>query len=1466
MKEIFGPYRRSTFWVTFILLGVAMLLCANPVSALDGNALPKGGTVTSGSGTINTSGNRMTIDQSSQRLIADWDSFNIGVDASVTFNQPGSSAAALNRISDQSASRIMGSLNANGQVFLLNPSGIIFGATAQVNVGGLAASTLDITDGDFNSGNYTFRSDGSAGSIYNAGTISAEGGYVAFISPIIENRGTIDADDGTVAMVAGDKVSLDLSGDGLITYTIDEGAVDAQIENSGMVRAGGGAVYVTAKARDELASAVVNNSGIIEATGIQNDGGRIMLLAEGGQVAVSGTLDASAEKGLGGSIIATGDSVHIESGAHLNASGATGGGEVLVGGSWQGKDKSVYEATTTIVETGVLLEANATTNGDGGTVVVWSDVNNEDSQTLAYGTFSAMGGVCRGNGGRIETSGHYLDTEGGNGSAAAFKGEAGTWLFDPYDILISDTGADISGDYTATATSTITASSINSLLNNGTSVAISTGSTGTADNGDITVQSAISKTSGGDATLTLQAKTSIIIDADISSTSAALNLDFQADNDADGNGITMLDSDISTNGGYLNFGTGATATVNSVETLVGGDVYVTSSDNTATVINTAGGAVNVYGEMIVANTSGLDITTSGGDVALHGIINSGNTYESVYRSGGINWVNALNQADANDTDGDGSDAGDSYLATITSRLENAIASRAVDYNRSWLGGRRISSTWRWVAGPEGQEDGGSGLPFFQGAGSGGSAIDGAYTNWNSGEPNNQGNETALEFIGAHGRWNDLNRTTKKRQYYVKETNLAASPVTIDAGSGNVTFGGEIGGTKALSTLDVTAGGIAINGESITTEGAQTYNGAVTTSVATSLSAGGDITATNIGNNFSGILTIGNAGEIDIVDRNALTLGEVNATGTIDIATLAGDLTLTGAISTPDSSDGAIILNAGKNADAGSSSGGNIIISGGTFSTGANGRATLYSGSISGSSGLTDLVGSGSGRFRYNSDESQTNYTTALGSGIHAIYRDQPILTFAIDDQEMTYGGTTPDLNYTYSGLLNGDDATTTTTASVGVDALLSSSGNYIAGNHALTIDTFTSTADDLGYSVNISGTGTLAVAQKNVIVSYTAADRTYNGTAEAIVTDSTGNIISGDTVEINETALFDNKNVGTDKTVTVSDISLAGMDASNYNLITESVSTTATITPAALTVTARDAFMEHDELVAYSGGNGVIYNGFVAGEHAAHLDGSLSFTGNSQGAVDVGTYTITPSGLSSDNYIIDFVDGRLIIAFIPVDSGQIAAGQDDEKPVSAGTIQLPTFEDGDVSLEKNGVSLVRFADFPSECEGSVVLASKNSLLVTDFSHSQKTTTLSCNCAAKEELNDIAGDLPVYVGKTDDGLDFRGVYRVKENQDAISLTRVSRDVSDTGNFKERQSIAQSVIFNVSTTDGLHLELTAGIAKDGVLVVSGSNDDVDAMEMERIVLMALQSVKHNLGHSLKSIKAVHLVAGGGAPRTA
>lgn len=293
------------FWVLALAV---LLLNSGTVFALDPGALPTGVEITSGKGKIFTFGNQMTVKQNTQKMIAEWDTFNIGKRAGVTFRQPSSDAVALNRINDQNPSLILGSLRANGNIFLINPSGIVFGEGSQINVGGLVASSLNMSDQDFLTGRYIFTNDGNAGDILNQGKIKVKSGsFAALIAPSVTNEGTIKAKKGSVLLGAGDQVTLDFNGDGLISYTIDKGAVDALAANSGLIKANGGLVVMTAKAADSLTQAVVNNSGVIEARTLKGEGGRILLLSdmENGQTIVGGTLDASAPKRGDGGFIET---------------------------------------------------------------------------------------------------------------------------------------------------------------------------------------------------------------------------------------------------------------------------------------------------------------------------------------------------------------------------------------------------------------------------------------------------------------------------------------------------------------------------------------------------------------------------------------------------------------------------------------------------------------------------------------------------------------------------------------------------------------------------------------------------------------------------------------------------------------------------------------------------------------------------------------------------------------------------------------------------------------------------------------------------------------------------------------------------------------------------------------------------------------------------------------------------------
>src|SRR6266850_1369788 len=204
-------------------------------------ALPTGGTVTAGAATLSYSPNKLQIDQSTNKAILQWDNFSIGSSAWVNFSQPSSSAIALNRVLGSNPSEIFGRMTANGQVFLSNPNGVLFAPSASVDVGALFATTLTISDQDANAGRYSkWSNPGNSGAVVNQGNIITANGYTALAAPQVKNEGIIVARAGSVTLAAGDRVSLDMIGDGLIKVSVDQAALNASAINSGRIEADGG--------------------------------------------------------------------------------------------------------------------------------------------------------------------------------------------------------------------------------------------------------------------------------------------------------------------------------------------------------------------------------------------------------------------------------------------------------------------------------------------------------------------------------------------------------------------------------------------------------------------------------------------------------------------------------------------------------------------------------------------------------------------------------------------------------------------------------------------------------------------------------------------------------------------------------------------------------------------------------------------------------------------------------------------------------------------------------------------------------------------------------------------------------------------------------------------------------------------------------------------------------------------------
>jgi filamentous hemagglutinin family protein len=565
----------SRHWRRALLMTSALV----PLTFAAATAGPNGASVVGGSATVQGQGTpNVVVNQTSQSAIINWNTFNIGGGETTRINMPNASSVELDRVTGGlGPSQILGSLYSNGRVFLVNPDGILFGAGSRINVGGLLATTHDISNADFMAGRYNFAIPGNpSASIVNQGSITAQtGGFAALVAPGVRNTGTITATLGTIALASGNAFTLDLYGDQLIKLGVNDSIASQVIDvstgkplsslvsNAGTLRANGGKVELTAVAARKVVDSVINNSGVIEANTIGTHNGMIVLGATTGRrkpagaptqtVKVSGTLSAAGtSKGTtGGTVVVTGENVEL-SGATVDAYGASGGGTVLIGGDWGGghpntnlvSNPSAYlepftvpAASTVSIDPTTTINTSATTTGNGGKVVVWSN-----DATTFNGTILAEGGMQSGQGGFVETSGHQL-TFNGSVDTRAPNGPKGTLLLDPLNATIA----------ASPGNGVITTSSIESALTTGDVVVTTVGTTG-SEAGDIIVASSLSWMNA--STLTLNAYRDIDINSGVTiANTGAGNLVLRAD--ATGAGIGTINFNGS---GKVDF-SGSTGTV-----------------------------------------------------------------------------------------------------------------------------------------------------------------------------------------------------------------------------------------------------------------------------------------------------------------------------------------------------------------------------------------------------------------------------------------------------------------------------------------------------------------------------------------------------------------------------------------------------------------------------------------------------------------------------------------------------------------------------------------------------------------------------------------------------------------------------------------------------------------------------------------------------------------------------------------
>lgn len=639
--KILQPLRVFLYKSFLSYLVVSLVFYTMPVQLAYAN--PQDGVVSDGAANINTVGDTLYVDQSTDKAVIDWNSFNIDANETTQFNQPSSSAITLNRIGDTSPSQIFGTLTANGNIVLLNSNGILFGTNSSVNVNSIVASTASISNSDFMAGNYNFTNagDNPEASIINQGTITAaDAGLIGLVAPNVTNSGTINARLGMVHLASGDSFTLDLYGDGLLEIGVSD-AVSAQVvRNTGTINAAGGIIKMTAAAGRQVVNSLIDVQGTLHAPSVAAKNGKIYIYAEGSNgtsksgestVDVSGTLNTTGNNAgeTGGEIDVLGDNVFIRSGAVLDASGDAGGGTVLIGGDYQGLGEAA-NAVRTVIEDGALVLSDALSVGDGGKVIVWAD-----DSTSFNGKINAKGGAQDGDGGFVETSGKKSLGVGGEVNASSALGAAGKWLLDPQNVIIQ-----AAAKKSTTDNSYVTTGSIETSLNSGTNVEVMTSASAiSAKLGDITLSNSITKSSGSDATLTLKAVGSIIVnnDADITSTFNKLNIILTSNSDSStttGGAISIKKATLDSNGGDITLGGGDNASTaaygtksNSAGIKLSGSTLNSDAGN---ITLRGNGDNNGGGSNIGVNiAAGSVVTTTSGDINISGTGGEGGTRSNI---------------------------------------------------------------------------------------------------------------------------------------------------------------------------------------------------------------------------------------------------------------------------------------------------------------------------------------------------------------------------------------------------------------------------------------------------------------------------------------------------------------------------------------------------------------------------------------------------------------------------------------------------------------------------------------------------------------------------------------------------------------------------------------------------------------------------------------------------------------------
>ena len=1253
----------------------------------------------------------MNIAQSSDKAVLNWNTFNVGTGAQVNFIQPSSSSVVLNRVLESSPSQIFGTVNANGQVFISNPSGIYFSPTAKVDVGGLVATTHSITDSDFMSGQTQFDRQGSSAAVVNEGRLSSKlGGYIALLAPEVQNAGVIVAQAGTVVMAAGERITLKFDqNNSLAGITTTPSAIAALIENRQAVQAPGGQIILSAVALNQLQSGVIKNSGTLEASSMVSRGGKIVLEADG---------------------------IELSPTSEIRSNGPTGGGTVLIGGDSEGQG-DIKRATQIKMDKGAIITANALDQGDGGKVVLYSDTSNEQSLTTVSGTLQAQGGANSGNGGHIETSGYRLNVSDLSISTQAPFGQYGNWLLDPYTYTIDSVAA-------ANISAALVASFVTVDTNNASTNGFAGAST--VGNANILVNSAITRASGSGngtaTTLTLAAGTNIGIYANISgSATNPLNvvLASRAHGEASGGVYIESHATIKTFGGNITIGggnltaggyaigagaTGMTLT-NAQDGLAGvsivGVLDATGDGSGASKLTAAASAVGANsvtaaalpsyasgGNISIRGQGSSTVSTSSWGVKLSndagadvGVITAGVGFVNITGVGGNGGNNA-----AIGSVGVLFDAGSYVMAnqgTITLKGTqgtgaNAYGIAAIQTGRlvGTNGGLSIQGdslllregNWNLFTGMNSDivapiltcavaSNCAATTPTLTIQGAGEMNLWGDAAAWNTSPPANTANITNNGVLVTAS--NSVNLVNVNRAQAL--ASFATVPHTL----------------TSVNASNSTASYIPIYVQETITSGNYgnlIFNSTYLDSFGTSVTSGSGLYPTITGTATFNINNTSSAGTYSVYYTGGLNL--TGGTGKYILSaynpyttfiikplpvTLTGGKTYDGTQTV--SAVNLRITNVVNN---------DVVTLSGSAATGvASANATL-------STALTTLTGL---------SLSNTNYTLIGATGSFAI---SPINVSVLGTQAQTkaYDGTTTATltGGTLSAAFVGNDGFTLTQAGNFVTSSVVMSAGVPIPVTVIASDTITPTGTTNANNYRlIQPSGISAVITPRVVsvTGSSVADKSYDGTNIAKITGGVmSNVLQGDNLTLVQGGNFAQIGVGNGIAVVVSDI-LVGPGASNYTIGTIP-NLSANITQAPLVIKANDdaKFSGQADTPTY---NGVSFIGLVNGENPTVLGNSTFSVSRAAGDTEtVGTHanvlSVTPSApITNANYSVSYQTGSYSIVntnqlLVKLNNAQVSYGSTPTYTVSSasyysgGAVDLTTSThvvNGTLQVDDSGV-------------------------------------------------------------------------------------------------------------------------------------------------------------------------------------